>query len=185
MQRVRMWTSIMFMGLGVSLVLADGGYGTNKAMASGAEGRQKSSIVTQLYQNECASCHMAYQPEFLPKRSWRKIMKGLENHFGADATMDPKDQATLSKYLQENASDAKRTSHAATKLTRSIPKHSVLMRITEIPKFKREHREIPKRLIKQEKVRLLSNCVACHQRAEKGLYGERDIFIPNYGRWED
>ena len=35
--------------------------------------KEKSSAA--LYTKECGSCHMAYQPQFLPKRSWEKTMK--------------------------------------------------------------------------------------------------------------
>ena len=35
---------------------------------------------------ECGACHMAFQPQMLPKRSWGKIMSELPNHFGEDAS---------------------------------------------------------------------------------------------------
>ena len=49
----------------------------------------------------------------------------------------------------------------------------------------REHREIPKKLILQPEVKSFANCNACHTKAESGSYREREIRIPNYGRWED
>jgi hypothetical protein len=54
-----------------------------------------------------------------------------------------------------------------------------------VPYFIRKHREIPRRIIKQKEVKTLSNCTACHTTAEKGVYSERAIRIPNYGRWDD
>ena len=46
-------------------------------------------------------------------------------------------------------------------------------------------KEIRKNLITQKEVKGLFNCIACHTTADKGIYGERDIKIPNFGRWED
>ena len=46
-------------------------------------------IHSPIYQEECASCHMAYPPGLLPARSWEKIMAGLESHFGDNAELEP------------------------------------------------------------------------------------------------
>ncbi len=136
-----------------------------------------------LYINECASCHTAYQAEFLPKRSWKKIMAGLEDHFGVDATVEKSDYDKLLKYLTSNASDAKKVYGEHSKFARSISKGSTPLRISEIPKFKREHREIPKRWIVQKEVKSIANCTACHIGMDRGDY--ENIKIPNYGRWDD
>ena len=70
----------------------------------------QNSKEAKLYKNECSSCHMAYQTEFLPKRSWVKLMKqkSLEDHFGVDATLDEADRAEIEKFLVKNAGDNKR-----------------------------------------------------------------------------
>ena len=62
------------------------------------EHRKKSEKMTEidpLYVSECAGCHMAYQPAFLPKRSWKKMMLTLEDHFGVDATMEKEDEVKI------------------------------------------------------------------------------------------
>ena len=146
-----------------------------------------SNIMTSktLYMQECASCHMGYQTEFLPKRSWIKMMNTLEDHFGVDATFDKEDEERVREYLVSNASDSKRTYGDMKKFSRSISSKSTPLAISEIPKFKREHDEVPKRLIIQKEVKTISNCMACHTDAQKGLYRERNILIPNFGRWDD
>lgn len=143
------------------------------------------SSQNTLYKQECASCHMGFQSEFLPKRSWIKMMDTLENHFGTDTTFDKADEKKVREYLISNASDSKRNYGQIAKFARSISNQSTPLAISEIPKFKREHDEVPKRLIVQKDVKTISNCVACHTDAVKGLYKERNIFIPNYGRWDD
>lgn len=139
----------------------------------------------KLYVNECGSCHMAYQAEFLPKRSWSKMMNTLQDHFGMDATMDLEDTKIISKYLKDNAADAKATNRYLKKMAASIREDNVVLRISDIPYLKREHAEFPKKYVKQKEVGSLSNCMACHKKADIGDYSEHNIFIPNYGRWDD
>ncbi len=66
------------------------------------------SVATPLlprYQQECATCHVAYPPGALPAESWRRIVNGLDRHFGTDATLDPATIGQLETWL---------TAHAAT-----------------------------------------------------------------------
>ncbi len=189
MKKISMWLAITVMGLGFISLHADDTRDkkrdNNRRTSQSMVQKSVDRAANTLYVNECAACHMAYQPEFLPKRSWKKMMKGLDNHFDVDATMDPTDHTILSQYLQENAADAKHIDRTFARFARSISDSHTPLRITEIPKFKREHREIPQRLIKQKEVKSLANCVACHQGADKGSYDEHSISIPNYGRWDD
>lgn len=142
--------------------------------------------ATALYKSECAACHMAYQAQFLPKRSWTKMMDNLSNHFDTDASLSKEDTEKIKEYLVNNASDSGiRINRDILKFTRSIPNNETPIAITQIPKFKREHRKIPNKVIAQEEVKSLSNCVACHANANKGWYDEDNIKIPNYGRWDD
>lgn len=136
--------------------------------------QEKSSVA--LYQKECGSCHMAYQPQFLPKRSWDKTMNALDNHFGTDATLDPADHKTIQNYLASHASKNDRMTDM---------KGAVALRISETPYFVREHREVTKKMVSQPSVKSFANCNACHTQAANGSYREREIKIPNFGRWED
>jgi len=141
--------------------------------------------TNQTYVNECASCHMAFQAQFLPKRSWNKMMDTLENHFGVDATLEKIDEDKIRKYLVDNSSDSRFAYGEMAEFANSISRSSTPLAISEVPKFKREHRKISKRLISQKEVKSISNCLACHTDAKEGLYRERNILIPNYGRWDD
>ena len=55
------------------------------------------------YKQECASCHMAYPPGLLPAASWQRLMTSLPRHFGAEASLDPATQKSLSAWLAANA----------------------------------------------------------------------------------
>lgn len=142
-------------------------------------------VTDEFYKNECASCHFAYQPGLLPEKSWRKLMGDLSNHFGTDASLEAADNQRILKYLVENSAEKSTQYKRSRKINDSIAKNETPIAVTKTRYFIREHREIPKRLIVQKEVKSLSNCMACHTSADKGIYSERAIKIPNYGRWED
>ena len=173
--------------LGVSLVIASS---DEKYEKDGKEQTKRTIVknntqLKPLYQKECSECHMTYQPEFLPKRSWSKMMNSLDDHFGVDASLDNEDRKKILNYLLSNASDSKRIYGEFREFLESIPKDKTPLKISDIPYFKKEHRKIPKRYITQKEVKSISNCTACHKKAENGGFSEKNIVIPNYGKWED
>jgi hypothetical protein len=138
-----------------------------------------------LYQQECGSCHFAYQPGLLPATSWKKIMAGLDDHFGDNAALAATDRDAIENYLLYNAADRARE-YRAVKIARSLYPEETPMRITEVPYIVHKHREIPSSVIKgNTQIGSLSNCNACHTRAETGSYSEREINVPGHGRWDD
>lgn len=149
-----------------------------------ASGKYRVEPVTnQQYQDECGACHFAYQPGLLPAESWRKVMSNLADHFGENAELERGDQQRLQAYLDKNSADNS-SSYLSRKVMRSLSKKATVMKISKIGFIAHEHNEIPRRVFKRN-LQGLTNCNACHQRAEQGLYGERDIKIPGYGRWDD
>jgi len=137
------------------------------------------------YAEECGSCHMAYPPGLLPARSWQKVMNGLDDHFGENAELSPDVAKTLSDYLTGNASDHA-TALRSERITRTLQPEQAPLRITELPFFVHEHREIPARVSTgNPKVKSMSNCTACHTRADAGSFTEREISIPGFPGWED
>ena len=62
-------------------------------------------VTNKQYQAECSACHMAYPPGLLPARSWQKLMGGLSNHFGDDASLAEQTRQALTEYLVLNAAD--------------------------------------------------------------------------------
>lgn len=112
-------------------------------------------------------------------------MNNLADHFGSDATLEPEDQQALLKYLTENAAENAIHYKRSRKIINSNANNAIPDKITDVPYFVRKHKRIPQRVIMQEEVSSLSNCTACHTTASKGVYSERAINIPNYGRWDD
>jgi len=138
-----------------------------------------------LYAKECGSCHFAYQPGLLPERSWVKLMENLENHFDTDASLDEADKKHIEQYLVKNSAEKSRNYKRSRKINDSIGTSMTPIAVSQTPYFQKEHRKIQRDMIVQKEVGSLSNCGACHTTADKGVYGERYIDIPNYGGWDN
>ena len=142
-------------------------------------------VNNQLYIKECGSCHFPYQPGLLPTNSWKKMMVNLDKHFETDATLAPEDFVTLSKYLNDNSAEKNMQYKRSNRIVSSLLPGQEADSISTTPYMVQKHREIRKDLITQPDVKGLFNCMACHTTADKGIYSERAINIPNFGRWED
>jgi hypothetical protein len=155
------------------------------SFADGDRGPDVAPITTKLYQQECASCHMAYQPGLLPARSWDKVMAHLSDHFGDNAELAAEDQKAITSFLTAYAADRAREKRAR-KITASLRPAETPLRITDTPYIKSKHRELPARLVTSNPgVKSLAQCNACHTQAERGSYNDSQVKIPGYGRWED
>lgn len=132
------------------------------------EGRTARVPLLPKYQQECASCHVAYPPGMLPAESWRRLMRGLPNHFGTDASLDAGTVRQLSVWIEQHAGSATRSQAA--------PPED---RITRSSWFQHEHHEISPRTWQLPKVKSASNCAACHTQANQGVFNEHDVRIPN------
>lgn len=169
----------------VMLVISVNGYSDDDHKWKNVFGKTTSDIrpvSNALYKQECASCHMAYQPGLLPAAGWQRVMGGLADHFGENAELNAEDVAAILAYLQNNAADRSNFGRSAA-FARNSDENQ--LRITESRYFVRKHDEIPLRFIKDERIGSFSNCVACHVSAEKGIYDEDDVRIPGVGRWDD
>lgn len=118
-------------------------------------------------QTECSGCHMAFPPGLLPAASWKKVMSGLDKHFGTDASLSDADTAEITNYMVKHGSN-RWTANTAP------------LRITEGQWFKSKHLsgEINPAVWKRESVKSPSNCMACHSAADKGDFNEHNIRIP-------
>ena len=133
-------------------------------------------LTHKAWQQECASCHLAYSPALLPKSSWRRVMGGLEQHFGENASLDPATQADILRFLEANAADSGR-SRMGDKVMQRMDAEAPL-RITETRWFVRKHDEVPRAAWTRKSVGSAANCAACHRQAEKGIFDEDTVRIP-------
>jgi hypothetical protein len=123
--------------------------------------------VNAKWQQECAGCHLAFPPGLLPAASWRKLMSGLDKHFGVDASLTPEETTEITNFLVKNESNRWSASTAP-------------LRITDAAWFKSKHneREIAPAVWKRAAIKSPSNCLACHAGADKGNFDEHSIRIP-------
>lgn len=129
-----------------------------------------------LYRKECGACHLDFPPSFLPAGSHRRIMAGLERHFGQDAELEPEVRARIERWLVDNAAEAG-TSRKSREILGSIQGEPPL-RITEVPYFRRKHREVGARVVARPSVRSLANCAACHPGARDWDFDDDGAKIP-------
>jgi len=134
------------------------------------EDRGRPVMPTQTHaawQTECGGCHLAFPPGLPPAASWKKVMTGLDKHFGTDASLPTAQTQAITDYLVKHASNRWSANTAPPK-------------ITDGEWFKSKHRagEINPAVWKRESVKSASNCLACHGGADKGNFDEDNVRIP-------
>lgn len=117
------------------------------------------------YQNECASCHVAYPPGALPAQSWARIMSTLKTHYGTDASLDAAQVREIATWLAHNAAPSRFEPPAEDRITRSAW-------------FVREHRKVAADAWQRPSIKSASNCAACHTDAARGDFDEHGVRIP-------
>jgi hypothetical protein len=120
------------------------------------------AALPKFYVQECASCHVAYPPGMLPAPSWARLMSGLKQHFGTDASFDPQEVQRLNQWLQSHADERHQTiaPPPQDRITRS------------------KHRQIEAATWRLPSVRSAANCMACHSTADQGRYSEHALRQP-------
>ena len=138
--------------------------------------RYLTPVNNPTYIEECGDCHFTYQPELLPSGSWEKIIAGLDDHFGEELEIDTESKNVILGYLITNSAE-KSSAKRAVKIMKSLGNRTPV-RITEIPYILEKHNEVDPDVFKKESIGSLSNCLACHTTAEKGVYEDDYVVIP-------
>jgi Dihaem cytochrome c len=133
-------------------------------------------VTNPAYKENCGACHFSYQPELLPSGSWKQILDQLGDHFGQSFELGQEAQKTVLAYLEANAAE-RSTSKRAVRIMRSVGSGTPV-RITEVPYIKDKHRKVSASVLNRPSVGSLSNCTACHRRAEEGNYDDDFVVIP-------
>ena len=141
-------------------------YATMASAPAWSDQDMPNTPMPKAYANECAACHMAYPPGLLGAPAWGRIMGGLDKHFGSDASLDAATVRNLSVWLQANAS------------RRSNLQSPPQDRITTSEWFVRQHRQFSQQDWANPKVGGASNCMACHQGADRYGFDEDNVRLP-------
>ncbi len=133
------------------------------------DNKRASKLPPDFYQSACGECHLAYAPRHLPAASWERVLAGLDDHFGSDASLAPAELAPVRSYLVSGARKPKDTD----------PDPAVL-RITETRWWVRQHDEIRPQRWNHPRISSRAACEACHlDAATEGRYGH--VKIPKAG----
>ena len=124
-----------------------------------------------VYKAECGGCHWAYHPSLLPTESWRKLMAGLDDHFGEDASLKPERAAIIAAWLAAHGAESWDTLPAH-RLSLQDPAQP--LRITATPFWKHRHSHIPPTVFKSIKGGQ-GACNVCHTDADTGWFNFRRI----------
>ncbi|MEW6324764.1 MAG: diheme cytochrome c [Nitrospirota bacterium] len=177
-------TGLMVVAL-FALIVFTGRLAMSDEDERGEAGAMVDPVTDPLYQQECGACHFAYQPGWLPAASWTAIMGDLANHFGENAELAPDTQASLTAYLTRHAADAA-PGDRSPKALRSLKSAEPPLRISTLPYIVRKHHELSRKMVADNpKVLSLSQCTACHTRADAGSFDEDDVAIPGFPNWDD
>jgi hypothetical protein len=104
-----------------------------------------------LWRKECGACHLAFPPSLLGANEWQEIVSALDQHFGADASLDASVRQEILGWLQRQAS-----------LERTSARTEGLPRISTRDWFEARHRSAI-RLWNRGKIKTLADCGSCHQ----------------------
>ena len=137
------------------------------------EGGERVPPVTDpVVKKECGSCHMAFPPQLLPKRSWQRVVDTLAEHFGENAGLDEAQRRAVLDYLLANAADGPKAGRQGRKFSQGIPAAQTPLRITETPWWAREHRKVGADRWRDPQVKSKANCLACHAGADQGVFDD-------------
>ena len=138
-----------------------------------SSGADVAPVNNATYKEECGGCHFAFQPGFLPARSWEKIMAGLSDHFGDNAELDATLRQDILSYLQANAAD-RSDYKLSRRIMRGLSSADAPLRITELRKLAHEHNEINWRRMKSRGIEKkdMANCDKCHRDAAAGVFDD-------------
>ena len=127
------------------------------------------------YAKECGSCHSAHHPSIAPAPTWLAVMRGLDSHFGENASLDAPLANALTTYLTANSAEHWDTT-AANRLVK--PDVREPLRITATEGWRRLHRHVPAAVFERRSVGGRLNCSQCHRDAAAGRFDPRAVDIP-------
>jgi len=148
-----------------------------------------SPITSEAVRSECSGCHIAYQPQMLPQRSWRRLMDALPGHFDAELSLDEQTKQQVLRYLVDNAADRSETK-GARKFLRGLSSSDAPIRITDTPRWKEKHHELPEVVWSDPRIAFKADCAVCHTESARGRYDDDEgLRVPGpngtWRRWED
>lgn len=134
-------------------------------------------VTDTAYLKECGSCHMAYPPEFLPARSWNRVLGALQEHFGDSAQLDAATRQRIHDYLVAHAADKTQNEHSYA-IMHSLNASEAPLRITATPYIAGIHAAVLDPVWGgNPRPKTLTECGVCHLQAQVGDYTMRKFTV--------
>ncbi len=147
-------------------------------LSAAPDTRWRQVTYIKAYSDNCGDCHHAHHPSLRTADMWERIVRGLEDHYGEDATVGKKTEEEILAFLKANGAEFFDT-EAAVRLGRARTRD---LRISSARWWKKRHRDIPERVFASAAVGSPANCNACHRDAETGRFDDANIHIPEKAR---
>jgi len=109
----------------------------------------------EVWRVECSACHMAYLPKWLSAGNWRKMMQGLDQHFGSNASVGDREREEITAFLLQHATLNDESRYSAETL-----------RITNTQWFLQGHGPNAAHFWVKGQVGNAANCTSCHKGAD-------------------
>lgn len=138
----------------------------------------KALASSEVWQEECGACHMAYHPSLLPSRSWQALLEQQDRHFDEDLYLDEDVQKQLQRFASENSAEQGMT-EPARKIMAAMDRNSTPLRITDTAYWKHKHEDIPAEVWAQSNVNGKGQCDACHSDAKQGWFEDARMRVPD------
>jgi len=138
--------------------------------------RDAITATNSAYLATCGACHFAYQAWLLPSGSWKRILDGLDDHYGNSIAVDDTTMREIGGFLVANAADSGQDKRGR-KITKSLGGNTP-MRITDVPYIQHKHHEVARAAFTRPAVGSAANCPACHPGAKRGDYDDDHVSIP-------
>jgi cytochrome b len=130
---------------------------------------------SQAMSTECGACHQPFHPSLLPRAAWARLMAGLGDHFGEDASLPVARRDEIAAYLERYAAETW-DSKAARRFALLAPDNPIS--ITATPGWQRIHHRIDPAVFRTRAVGSRANCAACHRDAGSGRFDPQAIAVP-------
>ena len=100
-------------------------------------------------------------------------------HFGESLQLPPATRAQIQEYLTRNAADVS-PYEGSKAFMEGVPASQTPYRLSGVRLFREMHTVIHEVINTKNKVKVrsITNCNACHRRADEGSFGNDELYIP-------
>ena len=114
--------------------------------------------------------HVPFSIGPIERDAWLRCMRIAVDEAG----LDEAHRKAILDYLLANAADSPKAGSEGRKFGQSIAAGQTPLRITDTPRWVREHREVQADRWQNPTVKSKANCLACHKAAEQGIYEDEE-----------